>query len=213
MILLNDSQSPSFNPVTEQMTDLYERNVLLDLTLVAKNGSLKVHKLAIAAASIVFEEALTADSNDASASPSSNSPTACASSTVEELDLKEYDVTSVRAMVEFIYYGELNDTDIRIPEVMMLADYYEMKALKFASAQRMYRSLSPENAIEFLAVAEKCNCEELKQLIPAFIGENVTRVTSTNAWKETFKDRSDLVANLLGVTATDLSMTKKRKNF
>lgn len=211
MILLNDSQSPAFNPVTEQMTDLFERNVLLDLTLVARNGSIRVHKLAIAAASIVFEEALTLDSNDASASPSSNSP--CATSTVEELDLKEYDVSSVRAMVEFIYYGELNDTDIRIPEVMRLADYYEIKALKFASAQRMYRNLSPDNCIEFLAVAEKCNCEELKQLIPSFIAENASRVTCTNAWKETFKDRSDLVANLLGVTATDLSMTKKRKNF
>jgi len=248
MILLHDSKCPPFNPVTEAMTDLFERNVLLDLTLVAKNGSIKVHKLAIAAASIVFEEALTSgdgesattstgvmangsnNGNDRSStcsslsSSSSSSPSngTCSSSlsstcpapssTVHELDMKDYDLSTVRALVEFIYYGELNDSDLSITELLKLTDQYEMKALKFACAQRMYRNLTPENSIEFLNYAEHADCKELKHLIPVFITENASKVISTEAWKETFKDRSDLVANLLGVNnATDLSMAKKRK--
>lgn len=253
MILLNDANCPSFHPVTESMTELFERRVLLDLTLIAKNGSIKVHKLALAAASAVFEESLAdtcqtnqdkqypddlsknghlmndemedpeegveIDLSDASSrrrqditvSDSQNKTVP-----VTELDMTDFDVSSVQALVEFVYYGELNDSELVMTEVMKLSELYDLKALKFACAQRLYRNLTPENAIEYLGLAESCNCEQLKQLIPCFIAENASRVTSTDAWKETFKDRSDLVANLLAVTATDLSMngsnaSKKRK--
>ena len=268
MILLNDANCPPCHPVTEPMTDLFERQVLLDLTLVAKNGRIKVHKLALAAASPVFEESLnssqrneqfssesvddnTDDSDDnheqgitndfpedmssgnnkstkqegqgeevmdseQESSSRRKRVTQNRCNSVTELDMSDFDVSSVQALVEFVYYGELNDSELVMTEVMKMSEVYEMKALKFACAQRLYRSLTPENAIEYLALAESCNCEQLKQLIPCFIAENAARVTSTDAWKETFKDRSDLVANLLAVTATDLSMNgsngnKKRK--
>lgn len=257
MILLNDAHCPSLHPVTEPMTDLFERKVLLDLTLTAKNGSIKVHKVALAAASSVLEEALSGSPvhqsheddddhdneypDDLSAKnghsmkledpdeevemdlsdPSSRRKKEAEEkneqrTNVTELDMTDFDVSSVQALAEFIYYGELNDSELLMTEVMKIAELYDLKALKFACAQRLYRSLTPENAIEYLALAESCNCEQLKQLIPCFIAENAAKVTSTDAWKETFKDRSDLVANLLAVTATDLSMSgsngsKKRK--
>jgi len=206
MILLNDANCPSFTPVTEAMTDLFERKVLLDFSLEARNGRIKVHRLALAAASHVLEDSLSRRDEDVAEDMSSVNHDSRKESFVDQLDLSDYDVSTVQAMVEFIYYGEVNDSELNMLEVIKLADTFDLQALKFSMAQRIYRSLTPDNAIESLALAESTNCDQLKQLIPCFIAENASRVTSTNAWKETFKDRSDLVANLLAVTATDLSM-------
>lgn len=254
MVMLADSKCPPFTPIPESMTDLYERNILLDLTLICRNGSLRVHKLPLAAASIVLEEALS--STDAMMSHQGSCPSKCPASEqtmtskcesesskvnyyggnsshnkhnspcessslnlvhckpVDHLDLKEYDVSTLRSVIEYIYYGELNyESDGVLCEILRFADVYELKSLKFTCAQRLYSQLSPENAIEYLGIAENCNCDELKSLIPLFIAENASKVTSSNSWKETFRDRSDLVANLLSVTASELTIIAAAANM
>lgn len=248
MVLLADSKRPPFVPVPESFADLYERSILLDLTLICRNGNIRVHKLPMAAASVILEDALTvsesphspasshhqqslekcataktatcksssltsSSSSDGKSKYSSSSSCKC-KETVDCLEFNEYDVSTLHSVVEYIYYGELNcDSDGSLCEILKFADTYELKSLKFICAQRLYSQLSPENAIEYLGIAENSNCDELKSLIPLFIAENASKVTSSNSWKETFRDRSELVANLLSVTASELTIIAAAANL
>lgn len=240
MVLLADSKRPPFVPVPESFADLYERKILLDLTLICRDGQLRVHKLPLAAASPVLEDALTSSDVNLStvdksqhsltkaggskgtlarASPSESDGSVKVScrlckSTLDSLNLTEYDLCTVNSVIEFIYYGDVNcPSDGSLCDILKFADTFQLNSLKFICAQRLYSQLSPENAIEYLGIAENSNCDELKSLIPLFIAENASKVTCSNSWKETFRDRSDLVANLLSVTASELTIIAAAANL
>ena len=192
--ILGDRKNPCPNPFSG-LTSLFERGVLLDLTLVARNGSIKMHRAVFAASSRICEfrcETLAAG---------------------KEVELKSFDIKTVKCLVDYLYHGkmcEFGGTEDLI-DMMRISEELDLPGLKFNSAQYLYKKLSPENAIEFLSVADKFNCDELKELIPLFVAENAERVTSSSAWRETFKERSDLVAHLLNVTAQEMTGIKKVK--
>lgn len=187
--ILGDQKNPCPNPFGG-LYSLFERGVLLDLTLISRNGCVKVHRLVFAAASRVCESL----------------------SSGKEIDLKLFDAKTVRCFTEYLYKGKICEGGGEdLIEVMRLSEELDLPGLKFNCAQHLYQKLSPENAIEFLSVADKFNCDELKELIPLFVAENAERVTSSSAWRETFKERSDLVAHLLNVTAQEMTGVKRAK--
>ena len=186
--VLGDQKNPCPTPFSG-LISLLERGILLDLTLIARNGSVKMHRAVFAASSSTCES-LAAN---------------------KEVDLKVFDAKTVKCLVNYLYLGMIRDSCEDFVELMRLSEELDLPGLKFNCAQHLYKKLSPENAIEFLSVADKFSCDELKELIPLFVAENADRVTSSSAWRETFKERSDLVAHLLNVTAQEMTGVKKVK--
>lgn len=187
--VLGDQKNPYPNPF-HGMISLFERGMFFDLTLVARNGNVKIHRVVFAAASRTCESLCSG----------------------KEVDLKVFDAKTVKGLVDYLYFGKIRDGGGEdLVDVMRLSEELDLSGLKFNCAQHLYKKLCPENAIEFLSVADKFNCDELKELIPLFVAENAERVTSSSAWRETFKERSDLVAHLLNVTAQEMTGVKKVK--
>lgn len=191
--ILGDRKNPCPNPFSG-LRSLFERGVLLDLTLAARNGSVNMHRPVFAASSRICEFR-------------------CETLAGKEVDLKSFDINTVKSLVDYLYQGKMDESGGTedLIDMMRISEELDLPGLKFNCAQYLYKKLSPENAIEFLSVADKFNCDELKELIPLFVAENAERVTSSSAWRETFKERSDLVAHLLNVTAQEMTGIKKVK--
>lgn len=190
MSVLGDQKNPYPIPFSG-LISLFERGIFLDLTLLARNGNVKMHKVIFASASRVCESRTSG----------------------KEVDLKLFEAKTVKCFVNYLYHGKIFEVEgMDLIELMRLSEELDLPGLKFKCAQHLYKKLCPENAIELLSVADKFNCDELKELIPLFVAENAERVTSSSAWRETFKERSDLVAHLLNVTAQEMTGVKKVKS-
>jgi len=88
-------------------------------------------------------------------------------STTNQIEVKDADAESFKIMLKFLYCGKLPNHikfGLFAPTVLVLAEKYDVKELKDTCEAVLKKSLTKENAIFRLVLAEVHGCPDLKNL-------------------------------------------------
>jgi len=100
-----------------------------------------------------------------------------------------------RALVTFLYTGELTDTHLQ--ELLRLADMLLVEELGRRVEDRMVEILGRENMVEFLLAGDTHHGAKIRRAAKAFIRANLSWLKVKQGWKEEFGGNLALIIELL----------------
>jgi len=100
-----------------------------------------------------------------------------------------------RALVTFLYTGELTDTHLQ--ELLRLADILLVEELGRRVEDRMVEILGRENMVEFLLAGDTHHGARIRRAAKAFIRANLSWLKVKQGWKEEFGGNLALIIELL----------------
>lgn len=81
-----------------------------------------------------------------------------------EVVIRDFSARAVGAFLRFLYAGVVEEESlVAVVEVAAIADKYGVSKLCFLCEDYVVKSLSPEDACEFLALADRYNLDDLRQ--------------------------------------------------
>ncbi|XP_043287853.1 speckle-type POZ protein-like isoform X2 [Venturia canescens] len=130
------------------LTEMFERKTLGDLTFVFDDEEFPAPKAYPAVRSKVFEAMFLNKMKEKDASR------------VRIIDTK---AEIFKKFLKFLYTGELNDFNNKIEDMLLLSVKYQVCELKEMCEEYMLENVYETNAVQYLLIANKCHCAALKK--------------------------------------------------
>lgn len=144
---------------------LLESQLCSDVKLISQDGQeILAHKAILAARSPVFARMFEHDMREKK------------ENVVMIQDIKS---PVLKAVLQFIYAGTVDDLPTLAGEVMMAAEKYDIRSLKAKCELAILENLNEQNAVKNLIVVDLCNSIVTKERIMAFIIDNGTKMKDT----------------------------------
>ncbi len=138
----------------DSVGDLWRQRALCDVNLIVEDveGKPKVsvpaHRIILAASVPYFKAMFTSDMQE---------------STKSEVKLRDVDEVGLKAIVNFVYCGKLEFTEVNIQGVLSTARFLGLQSLVEASARYMMKHLSPANCLGVRAFSRVFDLTELQE--------------------------------------------------
>ncbi|KAG4077526.1 hypothetical protein HA402_002953 [Bradysia odoriphaga] len=156
----------------ELATDLgriFDESLMSDLKISTADTCFSGHKAILAARSSVFAAMLGTNMTEKQ------------QSTVEILD---FDTDVVRGMLQYLYTGETELMGQHAPDLLRIAEKYDLAGLKEACEHAICDDLNVDNAAMLLNLAHLHNAILLKRCVLDFIKCNATKVKQTKGFAD-----------------------------
>ena len=112
----------------------------------------------------------------------------------------------VAEMLKFIYTGTLSSNDLTSPtDLFKAANQYQLDLLKKVCEKKLCNTVTIENCLEYLGLADLYQTPELKTVAFQFIARNMTIIVKTEEYKDFLKNNLGLA---LEVTEAMAMMVK-----
>jgi hypothetical protein len=122
-------------------------------------------------------------------------------SETKEAEFEDLDPGAVRAMVRYMYGGdlpaELLADDELTMAIMTAANYFRVQSLVDRCAWALRERFSVEKIAEFLKIADMTGCEAFKQACLEFLAEHGAEVEETQAYKDLVETRPSLLREVV----------------
>ena len=110
-------------------------------------------------------------------------------------EMVDFDKETVENFLEYIYDKENLDLDDFTPQLLLIAEKYNVKELLEECEQALRRSLDSENIFEILKVAFLVNQKFLMETVREFLFENPSNFIR-NEWTQLVNDHPTLCDTL-----------------
>lgn len=186
--------SPATTPIelTEEnrkmigdLDSLLESGKFADVTLVVGDSELKAHRAILASRSNTFDSMFESGES--------------------RYELADIDLEVAEHTLRYIYTGLVPPLGTYGREIFVAADKYQLDSLKMLAEDSLAGSLTVENVIHVLVLADQHSASKLKQIALAFITKNARPVMATEAWEQMGVERPLLLMQLY----KDLVQVKK----
>ena len=168
----------------ESPEDAPRREEFSDFALVLKDGrELKCHKFRLAEVSSVFCAMLRQD---------------CVETQTNKMEVTAFEPNTVESFLDYIY------TDLQVrsegflpfqrgfderrltPELLRMADRYQVKHLHYQCTQHLKTHIQDDNVVSIWTVAEVINNAELKKVALEYLGKKRNQLLGVPGLKESF---------------------------
>lgn len=106
-------------------------------------------------------------------------------STDKEIEIKDVDPRIFKIILEFIYTQQLpEDLTPIVKDLLVAADKFCLQPVVEKCKNKLCGSISLENCVELLILADTFNQTELKRALISFIKYNIRHVVISDPWKE-----------------------------
>lgn len=142
-----------------------------DITLISKDSVRKInaHKIILKARSPVFKAMLSNEMRE---------------SLNKLIVLDDIDGEVLDELVRFIYTGRVSSLSTTADRLLVVADKYEIPALRWLCEKEIGLNLSIENAAQTLVLADMHQASQLKKHALIFITLHAQQVFATDGWHE-----------------------------
>ncbi|KAJ8680833.1 hypothetical protein QAD02_016620 [Eretmocerus hayati] len=140
---------------------LFESGKYSDITFVINKQKLQLHKSILSSRSVVFSAMFDHDFKENS------------SNTVY-IDDQTFEV--MREFFRYVYCAKVNDMENHMVELLMTSNKYAIDGLKLLCEQSLIGSLKIQNALEFLALANRYRAKNLETQCLKFIAANAKEI-------------------------------------
>lgn len=143
-----------------------------DVELRCDGQTFKAHKVVLAARSPVFDAMFTVPCSE------SLKPVAL-------VEIEEADPMALKAFINFLYTSTIEEKDMELtPDLLVLANRYDVDSLKQRCTAALTGNLSVENAAQVLGIADSSGANDLKEQVLRFVSQNAIAVVETNDFKQ-----------------------------
>ena len=162
-------QEPAFNLV-ETMEEARKNDLFTDVTLVAGKKEFKAHRVVLASQSPFFKTRFEQHWQR------------------EDNKVEMSDLTSdiLEAMISFMYTGKVTVTDIDLLALQLIpaAEEYGLISLRQQCEKVLSQSLTSDNVIEKIIIAQSNKSEYLKEVCMSYIVKNSFDVRKSKGWEK-----------------------------
>ena len=114
-----------------------------------------------------------------------------------EVKIDDFKAVTVETMVYFMYNDNVLDEKMINPDLLRLAEKYNIKSLLEFCAKHLEENLSLENALDILVTSHRTNQKSLFDATINFVCENRGHLVKTDSWKELMKTNQELASDVL----------------
>ncbi len=163
---VNVSKAPKFD-LSKYLNDARLEGAFTDVTLACESSEFKVHRLVFASQSAFFKTRFEErwETED------------------KKVDMSDLTPQVLEAIISYVYTGACTDIDDIAPDLFIAADKYQLPTLKAACEHSMLRTLSVNNAVQYLRLASSVSAESLQEQIMKFLLSNHA-VRQSQQWAE-----------------------------
>lgn len=162
--------------VIGDLDSLLESGKFSDVTLLVGDNELKAHRAILAARSNTFDSMFESGE--------------CRYALADiELEVAEH-------ILRYIYTGLVPPLAIYGRQVFISADKYQLDSLKVLAEDHLAGSLTVENVVSMLILADQYSSSKLKQIALTFITKNAREVMATESWEQMGVERPLLLMQL-----------------
>lgn len=129
------------------------------------------------------------------------------------VEVSDLDISAVRALLLFVYSGEVSPALLADDEatlgLLAAANKYAVEALVARCTATLVRRLSVANAADRLAFADSLGCVDFRAKCVQFVRDRITEVQETEAYELLRQNHPGVLADL--IEALTSPSKKKRK--
>ncbi len=146
---------PTFD-LPKALNDSRLNGIFTDVTLACGSSEFKVHRLVLASQSAFFKTRFEErwETED------------------KKVDMSDLTPQVLEAIISYVYTGACTDIDDIALDLFIAADKYQLPTLKAACEHSMLRTLSVDNAVQYLRLASSVSAERLQEQIMKFLLSN-----------------------------------------
>jgi hypothetical protein len=164
-----DVKRRRFQLLSQNFGGMLHDNLFADIAIsTGESKTFMVHKAVLASRSSVFKAMLTSGMLES------------AQNTVE---INDFDEEVVNAMLEYMYTGETPSLNEKAPDLMQIAEKYDLSGLKEDCEHAIAANLTVDNCSEILVLAHLHNATQLKPKVIEFINRNKADVKRTESFQ------------------------------
>jgi len=129
------------------------------------------------------------------------------------VDIQDLSAATVERMLKYVYSGRMDMMD-DMCDLLAAADKYDLKELKSSCEMSLSESLSNQNAVDLLILADRHTSHDLRKAALDFLLSNLSSVVKRDTWQEKLKSYPDIMAQIIQAMAgnkTSPSKPKRRK--
>ena len=170
----------------DDFSQLFSEAEHSDVEIICGEETFACHKSILAARSPVFEAMFQVDMEEKKDN---------------KVEIKDFSPEVIENMLQFIYCAKMpckEDSRDQISELLKAADQYDVNLLKVACDEILCISLSVENCLVSLIIADMYQAEKLKKHSMKMLVENMRTVVTKNSedWKKCLKSHPDLTIEI-----------------
>lgn len=186
------SSPKKVSSLTQELSSILFTDSLTDVTLVVEDVRIPAHKFMLCLRSEVFRAMLTARMSE---------------SCSNEIIVKDFDVTTVKELLHFIYTDECTPKSLESNCEMLLAasSKYQIKDLESLCEVHMSTTINVNNVVNVLYLADLYQKKQLKLCALQFIAHNAKAVIQTENFFENlgFSLCQEVMKVLVGIDIAD----------
>lgn len=159
------------NSMLHAMNSLRKSQTFCDVYLVVGDRRIPAHRVVLAASSPVFKASFTSELKRKKEGE-----------VFDEVQVSDFDPSTVQEMLNFVYTGEVGITHKNALELTLAADYYNLENLKKLCAEFLMINLTPSNCLLIQMYAERYRLNLLHETATYFICNNLTSIWETDEY-------------------------------
>jgi speckle-type POZ protein len=167
--------------LSQDMKSVLDSGDFADVALSTKTKTFLAHKSVLAARSRVFQAMFHAEMVE---------------SKQNAVEISDFEDDVVKAMLEYMYSGETPSLSEKAPDLMQIAEKYELMGLKEDCEHAIAANLTIENAAEVLVLAHLHSANKLKPKVIEFINRNKEEVCETEAFTQVAQSNAAVFVDL-----------------
>jgi len=140
-----------------------------DVAIKCKDKVTRCHKFILRARSPVFDAMFKADMKE---------------NTTGVVAIDNLDPRVVTSLLHFIYTGKTPFIDEFAKDLLAAANQYQLEQLKSICEEKLCQTLTSNNCLEFLLLAEVYSCPSLKKCSLELAAKNLGILMKSSEWKE-----------------------------
>ena len=106
----------------------------------------------------------------------------------KQVEIQQFDGKIVRALIDYMYSGEIEIDAYNVKDVLAAADFFQMLDVKQFCCEVMECTVTDANCIEILKTAAKYQVSSCLKTTYQVIGENWYQLASTETFQNLSKD-------------------------
>jgi len=158
---------------------MLESRQFSDFQIICQEEIIPCHRNVLAARSEIFEAML--DPNNGMMENEAG-----------EVKIKDFDVGTIKAIVSYMYTGEIKHNEENAEQILRAADKYRLEGLKKMIEITLIESLKIENAIEMFVLGDAVHADSLRDSSKEVIVTNAAKIVELDGWKEALGRFQDL---------------------
>ncbi|XP_065205252.1 speckle-type POZ protein-like [Planococcus citri] len=185
------SATAHFNHLSKNFVSSFENHDFTDFTISVQGKDYPVHKIILASASDYFAKMFK---------------TGMKESAENRVEITDVDEAVMGEVLRFVYSGkcENTSTDNLAYDLIAAADKYDLDHLKKICEDSVCKSLSVDNALNILLLADRYNANKLKSKAIDFIIDKYPAIMNSTTWDEITLKHPKLVGEMFKLSCSRL---------